>query len=165
VACVSRSVKPVGSTSAHRAGRLWRGGSDRRVWMGKERDCPFGVVTNRQSNRNPRGVAGEGNCLGFSCSATLVIGIIPGTEDGFALVNIAANTVQIDHPTAANFHRWDGIILNPAPYNVRRNKLRSHHVNERLCRAERRIAVVSDAFRVAQRVEPDYPRLFHGFVL
>jgi hypothetical protein len=155
-ACVSRSVKPAGNTNAHRAGRLWRGGNARRVWMGKERGCPFGVVTSRQSSRNPRGVAGAGNCLGFSWLATLVIGIIPRAEDGFALVNIAANAVQIDHPTAANFHRWDGIILNPTPYNVRRNQLRSHHVNERLCRAERRIAVVSDALRVAQRVEPYY---------
>jgi hypothetical protein len=165
VACVSRSVKPAGNTNAHRAGRLWRGGIARRVWMGSERCWPFVAVTSRQSRRNPRGVVGAGNCLGFSCSATLVIGVIPGAEDGFALINIAANTVQIDDPAAADFHRRDGIILNPTPHNVRRDQLRSHHVNERLCRAERRIAVVSDEFRVAQRVEAYYPRLFHGFVL
>jgi hypothetical protein len=66
VACVSRSVKPAGSTSAHRAGRLWRGGNARRVWMGSERCWPFVAVTSRQSRRNPRGVVGAGNCLGFS---------------------------------------------------------------------------------------------------
>jgi hypothetical protein len=161
VANVSRRTKPVGSTSAHRAERLWRGGNARRVWMGSERCWPFGAVTSRQSRHNPRGVVGAGNCLGFSCSATLVIGVIPRTEDGFALINIAADAMQINHPAATDFHGWDGIILNPAPYNVRRDQLRSHHVNEGLCRAERRIAVVSDAFRVAQRVEAYYPRLFH----
>lgn len=97
--------------------------------------------------------------------ATLVIRVVPGAEDGFALVNIAANAVQIDHPTATDFHGWDGIILNPTPHNVRRDQLRSHHFNERLRRAERRIAVVSDALRIAQRVEPYYPRPIHGFVL
>jgi hypothetical protein len=63
---VSRRKRPADSTSAHLAGRLWRGGSARRVWMGKERDSPFAVVTSRQSRRNPRGVASAGNCLEFS---------------------------------------------------------------------------------------------------
>jgi hypothetical protein len=65
-ACVSRSVKPAGNTNAHRAGRLWRGGNARRVWMGSERCWPFVAVTNKQSRRNPRGGVGAGNCLGFS---------------------------------------------------------------------------------------------------
>lgn len=63
---VSRKTKPAGSTSAHRAGRLWRGGNARRVWMGKERCWSFVAVTSRQSRRNPRGVVGADNCLEFS---------------------------------------------------------------------------------------------------
>lgn len=62
VAYVSRRTKPAGSTSAHRAGRLWRDGSARRVWMGKVRCWPFGAVTSRQSRRNPRDVVGRCNC-------------------------------------------------------------------------------------------------------
>jgi hypothetical protein len=62
VANVSRRTKPAGNTSAHRVGRLWRGGIARRVWMGSERCWPFVAVTSRQSRRNPRGVVGAGNC-------------------------------------------------------------------------------------------------------
>lgn len=99
----------------------------------------------------------------LNCWSALLIRVIPGTEHGFAPVEVAADAVKIDYTAPADLDGGNGGGLNPTTHNVRGDQLCAEHVDQNLLRAKRRVTEIGNALRIPLDVEPHYTRLFHGF--